>query len=221
MNIGGIDFDMTSGVLTPEELKMRKAEEKKQRIEERKMERLVRKEEIYCRAAVDFERFVALPLRGQQFRIVTGNCYNPYTLIKRILRKTTIEEMYLAIYSINDVAAEGLMKAVELGRIKAGYFIVSVLFREYRDRAAHRRYDDFCTFCQNHEELHHAYLRNHAKVLAVRDGLGNTYVLEGSANLSDNAKIEQLLLENIPETFEFHKGWIRDEVLKYERENEQ
>ena len=58
---------------------------------------------------------------------------------------------------------------------------------------------------------------NHAKITCIKDGVGNFFVMEGSGNLSDNAKIEQLLFENNRDSFEFHAGWIREAVEKHER----
>lgn len=189
-------------------------------MDDRKLQMVVQKEKIYCQAAVDLAAFTQLPKPGEQFRIVTNKCWNGYTLIKRILATdAVIEELYLAVYSINEVAARGLMKAYESGRIKAGWFIVSDLFWKYRNKDAHQIYRLFRQFCQGTDTLHHGYMDNHAKVTCIKDNHGNHFVMEGSGNLSDNAKIEQLLFENNRTSFDFHSGWIRNAVSEHEKKN--
>jgi len=39
---------------------------------------------------------------------------------------------------------------------------------------------------------------------------GKHIVFEGSGNLSDNARIEQYILENNKQAYEFHKNWIME-----------
>lgn len=204
--------------LDMEERIVHELEGKSQPVDDRKMRMIVEKEKLFCQAAVDFTKFCELPKPGEQFRIVTNKCYNGYTLIKRILAtNVVIEELYLAVYSINDVAARGLMKSYQSGLIKKGWFIVSDLFWRYRNKEAHQTYRDFRKFCQGTANLHHGYMDNHAKITCIKDGVGNFFVMEGSGNLSDNAKIEQLLFENNRDSFEFHAGWIREAVKKHER----
>lgn len=36
------------------------------------------------------------------------------------------------------------------------------------------------------------------------------FVIEGSGNLSDNARIEQYLFEQCKETYDFHVSWMQD-----------
>ena len=50
---------------------------------------------------------------------------------------------------------------------------------------------------------------NHTKIMCfnVRE---NYYVIEGSGNLSDNARIEQYLFEKSKTAYEFHREWVLD-----------
>lgn len=106
------------------------------------------------------------------------------------------------------------MKSYESGQIKKAWFIVSDLFWKYRNKEAHQVYRTFRKFCQETGTWQHGYMDNHAKITCIKDNSGNHFVMEGSGNLSDNAKIEQLLFENNRKSFEFHSGWIRDAVTK-------
>ena len=49
--------------------------------------------------------------------------------------------------------------------------------------------------------------KNHAKVVLLTDDT-NYYVVEGSANFTANPRIEQFVLTNHKELFNFHKEWM-------------
>ena len=49
----------------------------------------------------------------------------------------------------------------------------------------------------------------HTKILCCRIK-DKYYVIEGSGNLSDNARIEQYLFERSKKSYNFHKNWIEN-----------
>lgn len=56
-------------------------------------------------------------------------------------------------------------------------------------------------------------LENHAKVtLLCNYATENYIVIEGSANYTSNPRIEQYVISNDKETYDFHKSWM-DEIL--------
>lgn len=211
------DLDISAGLLYKEEAAMAKAERDRKHFESRRIKLLLQKEEIYCKAAAHFEEFVELPAPGVQFRVVTEQAFNPYTLIKRITKDADIEEMYMSTYSMNETAVEGLIEMIKADYIKEAWFIISLIFRKYKDTESHAQYYRLANFCKDHpDRIHYCYLWSHAKVFVVKDSKGNHYVMEGSMNLSGNSKIEQFMLENRRETYEFHRDWIRQEIIQNE-----
>lgn len=210
-------LDLSAGLLYQEEDKMAKAERERVKFESRRIKLLLQQEEIYCKAAADFEDFVELPEPGVQFRCVTEAAFNPYTLIKRITKDADILEMYMSTYSMNSTAVDGLIEMLKADTIREAWFIISLIFRKYKDTESHAQYYRLANYCRDHPgHIHYCYLWSHAKVFCLRDSLGNHYVMEGSMNLSGNSKIEQFVLENRRETYEFHRDWIRKECARYE-----
>jgi len=67
---------------------------------------------------------------------------------------------------------------------------------------------------KHHSDVKLAFVWNHAKVMGIKSG-SNYYIIEGSGNLSDNARIEQYLIENCKETYDFHNEWISEICTKY------
>lgn len=214
------DLDLSAGLLYQEETAMAKAERDRAKFKSRCIKLLLQKEELYCKAAADFEDFVELPPPGVQYRCVTERPFNPYTLIKRITKDADIEEMYMSTYSMNETAVEGLIEMIKADYIKQAWFIISLIFRKYKDTESHAQYYRLANFCRDTpDRIRYCYLWSHAKVFVVKDSKGNYYVMEGSMNLSGNSKIEQFVLENRRETYEFHRSWIRQEIIANEEKD--
>lgn len=53
--------------------------------------------------------------------------------------------------------------------------------------------------------------RSHAKVICLPTASGDSFTIEGSANLRSSDNLEQMLILNDPETLAFHEAWI-DEI---------
>ena len=121
-------LDLSAGLLYKEEAAMAKAERERKQFTSRRIKLLLQKEEIYCKAAAHFEEFVELPAPGVQFRVVTEQAFNPYTLIKRITKDADIEEMYMSTYSMNETAVEGLIEMIKADYIREAWFIISLIF---------------------------------------------------------------------------------------------
>ena len=113
--------------------------------------------------------------------------------------------MSLAIYRINQPSVESLIEFIDGGRIKQANFLISNFFNQTKkpEMWAIRLRD----YSETKENVTFAYVHNHAKVLCLKTG-DNYYVLEGSGNMSDNARIEQYRYENNKEIYDFHKKWM-------------
>lgn len=155
------------------------------------------------------------PKGGEQWRIITEKQFNAFNLILDVIQNSMIEELYVAIYRINEATVASLKELISNGSIKHATFIISNFFLQ--TKKPERWAQELKKFCNaNPDKCSHAYVHNHAKVIAIKDGNDNHYVFEGSGNMSDNARIEQYLYENNRETFLFHKEWMSDLIKKTE-----
>lgn len=148
------------------------------------------------------------PLPGEQYRIITYKQFNAYALNLHLLESETIEEMYLAIYRINEPTVQSIINFVETGHIKQASFVISSFFNQTKkpEKWAIMLKD----YCDQKPNLKHCYINNHAKVVAIKTSSGGCYVFEGSGNMSDNGRIEQYVYENNEAVFNFHKEWISE-----------
>jgi len=182
-------------------------------VSQRAIKLLQKNTEIHTIKAKALTDLCNIPEKGEQYRIVTEKQFNAFAVILAILEKEDIEDMYLAIYRINEATVDSLINIIESGRIRSATFIISNFFNQTKrpEKWAIRLRD----YASTRSCVRHVYVHNHSKVLCVNTTKGNHYVFEGSGNMSDNARIEQYLYENNVITYNFHKDWMVELVEKH------
>jgi hypothetical protein len=174
-------------------------------IEQRAMKRTIKNNQIHFLKAQSLSDLCVRPLPNEQYRIITEKQFNAYALIIDLLKDSIIDELYIAIYRINEPTVDSIIDLIDNGRIKKAVFIISNYFNQTKkpERWA-LKLREYSSIKPN---VSHRYVHNHAKVAAIKAG-DDYYVFEGSGNMSDNARIEQYVYENNKEVFDFHKDWM-------------
>lgn len=146
------------------------------------------------------------PERGEQYRIVTEKSFNAFAFILHLLQTEVIEDMYLAIYRINQPTVAQLIELIESGKIHKATFVISNFFNQTKKPEQWAKW--LCDFAEKHPRCNHVYIHNHSKIVCCKTQSGH-YVFEGSGNMSDNARIEQYLYENNEQAYNFHTNWMQ------------
>lgn len=169
------------------------------------MKRYLKNIEMGYKMANELSVLCQHPEKGEQYVIVTEKQFNAFALVLSLVQDRIIDELYFAIYRINQPTVDALIQFIQDGRIKKGGFVISNFFNQTKkpERWALKLVD----FCDNNRSFDCVYVHNHAKVLCLKEQ-DNYFVFEGSGNMSDNARIEQYRYENCRETFDFHKKWM-------------
>jgi len=180
-----------------------------EKLKQKATKQIKKNNEIHFIKAKALSDLCRKPKKNEQYRIITEKQFNAYALILHLLESESIDEMYLAIYRINQPTVSSIIDFIEAGKIKNATFVISNFFNQTKkpEQWAIKLKD----FCDTNINCKHIYTHNHAKVLAIKTKTGN-YVFEGSGNMSDNARIEQYLYENNKKVFEFHKNWMLELV---------
>lgn len=187
-------------------------DEPKTSLKQRALKQIKKNNEIHFLKAKALSDLCVIPKKNEQYRIITEKQFNAYALILHLLETHQINEMYLAIYRINQPTVNSIIEFIESGKIKKATFVISNFFNQTKKPeiwAIKLR-----EFCDQNANCKHIYTHNHAKVLAIKTSDNNHYVFEGSGNMSDNARIEQYVYENNKAVFEFHKQWMNNLIWK-------
>lgn len=170
----------------------------------------VKYEEIICKKAKSFMDIVDGDLLPNiQYRIITENSFNAISVIEYLSKFNEITEIYIAVYRMNQQAVNKLSEFIDDENIKCN-IVLSSFFRE------NKKYEKWCkdliAYSENKKNVKVLFAWNHAKVFLAKTKSNRYIVFEGSGNLSDNARIEQYIIEDNKTTYEFHKNWI-DNIL--------
>ncbi len=187
-------------------------------LKQRAIKKKLKNEQMHYIRAKALSDICGEPAEGEQWRIITEKQFNAFALILHLLQTRVIEEMYLAVYRINEPTVTSIIEFIESGKIKKSVFVISSFFNQ--TKKPEQWAIMLKQFADKKANCYHVYTHNHAKVLAVRTLKNEFFVFEGSGNMSDNARIEQYIYENSKQSFEFHKKWMTELCSKKSKSGE-
>lgn len=177
-------------------------------LKQRAIKKKLKNEQMHYIRAKALSDICGEPAEGEQWRIITEKQFNAFALILHLLQTRVIEEMYLAVYRINEPTVTSIIEFIESGKIKKSVFVISSFFNQ--TKKPEQWAIMLKQFADKKANCYHVYTHNHSKVLAVKTSKNEYFVFEGSGNMSDNARIEQYIYENSKRSFEFHKKWMTE-----------
>lgn len=164
-----------------------------------------RYEKYICTGVESLKEICSFPIEpGEQYRIVTTKSISALTAVKSIIERGKIEEITIAIYRMNLGAVSFLQDLCEDG-IKIN-LLLSSFFRENKKYEAWTRKIKHLGEIRNNLKVEYCY--SHAKIALIKTAAGEKIVFEGPGNMAHNARIEQYILENNADVYDFHYDWI-------------
>lgn len=144
---------------------------------------------------------IKMPDENVQLRLITLNPLNPIVFIKYIANKEIITDGKIVIFSINRQAARVLIDLKQKGKLNNVTLIVSSL-----RTIANQDKNLAVTILRKHFKIY--FLTTHAKIIILKTEK-NYYSIEGSGNFSYNARLEQYVIDNSKQIYEFSNDWIK------------
>lgn len=152
-----------------------------------------------------------LPAVGECLHIVSNGDFDYWTFIPLLAGYLgVVDELYASTWVINRASVSDLFAMIDEGIVKQASFLGGD-FMKTGDTAV------YATLLSGlrRRGMRLVCLRNHAKVTLLANHAAGAYlVLEGSANYTANPRIEQNILANDRELYEFHRDWM-EEVLRH------
>lgn len=147
------------------------------------------------------KELLSLPVENEQIRIITQKSFNSFAILRYILDFGQIDECYLTTYNIDKNTIKGLREIVDNSDIDK----LTILVSESINYRMPERAEELKRIAGDNISVILAW--NHTKILLCKQR-ECYYVVEGSGNLSSNARIEQYLFEESKQMYEFHRKWI-------------
>jgi len=172
----------------------------------------VKYDEIVCKITKNFTDIIGDDLSPNvQYRMVTERSFNAIIVIEYLLKRYELVEIYIAVYRMNQLSVNKLKSIIDSGDIKCS-ILLSSFFRE--NKRYERWAEELIAYADKKRDVNVSFAVNHAKVFIAKTKDSRFIVFEGSGNLSDNARIEQYLIEDNETTYNFHKEWITNTLKK-------
>ncbi len=149
---------------------------------------------------------LGLPKPGQQFRLITRRTFNAIQFLEYIASREKIIDLKMAIYSINYNAAKILVRLIDEGRIER----VEILMSNLRNKAHREKEEIIKKMFIGHNKISIFFASSHAKMFSCVTSEGNYYTCEGSGNLAFNSRVEQYVIDNDKELYDFSCSWMED-----------
>jgi len=147
----------------------------------------------------------ALPEPGYSYHVVSNGSFDYWSWIPTMAGYMGhVEEFYGSTWTLNRANARELLELMDAGTLGSVAVITGVYFKR-REAAV------YTTLVEGLAARGGRYmaLENHAKVALLGNAETDTWiVVEGSANWTANPRIEQNVVSNDRELFEFHRAWM-------------
>jgi hypothetical protein len=170
----------------------------------RKMINKTRKEKVK-------EILESVPKKGEFWHIVSNGNFDYWSMIMAILEIGKVKDgiMHASTWTINRPNALEMLEQQDNGTLSHISLITGLYFKR-RESAVYATISKGLLDRGGKMKC----LENHAKVALIDDRKGNFYVMEGSANLTANPRIEQNIVANSKELYEHHRAWIEEALEK-------
>lgn len=147
-----------------------------------------------------------LPLMDEMLLIKTNGASDCGSVFEYI-NKENVTELYLSTWVISRENIDQLMRWFDSGN-KTFVFILSTRLRELKK-------SNYAYLIEKFNERKHLDFRLrvcncHAKTFSVKTESANYYSVTGSANWTENPRIENYIILNNKDNFDFNKDWMED-----------
>lgn len=167
----------------------------------------VKYDTIVCERAKSFEKILSGEIeQNVQYRLISTLAFNAIVVLQFLTEKYIIDELFLVIYRMNEKSVNKFKELID-ENVKGG-ILVSSFFRN--NKIYEKWAKNLVSYCEGNKNMKISFAVTHAKIFILKTKCGKHIVFEGSGNFSDNARIEQYLIEDNEIVYNFHKKWISD-----------
>lgn len=152
-----------------------------------------------------------LPEPGYSYHVISNGTFDYWSWIPVMAGYMGhVAEFYGSTWTLNRQNANELLELLDAGTIATASVITGLYFRRREPQIyglLHKGMSERGMRCVG--------IENHAKVALIGNPDTDTWiVIEGSANWTANPRIEQNVVSNDRELYEFHRNWMEEAIGK-------
>jgi len=145
------------------------------------------------------------PEPGHTYHLISNGRFDFWTFVPAMVDWIgRADEMYVSTWTLNRGNAVDLFALMDAGKIGNVGFLTGLYFKR-------RESSVYAMLLEGLRNRGGRYvsLANHAKVTLLHNAERDAWiVVEGSANLTANPRVEQYVLTNDPKVYQFHRAWM-------------
>lgn len=154
----------------------------------------------------------SLPASGWQYHVISSGNFDFWTYVPHLVNLAgRFDEFYCSTWTMSRDVAVDMLRLYDQGRIGKISLMTGVYFKR-RETAVYalilqgliNRGQRFISF------------ENHTKIMLLGSN-EHKIVLEGSANLTANPRVEQFIISHSEQLYNFHKTWMDEMYVKQTR----
>lgn len=163
--------------------------------------------------AYDLVKRIDLKSKERVFAFVKGNFVMSDFLVSFIhYHDVCAEQMTISTLSFDEYNVSAFAELAEKGYIKKLSLIISdYFFAHERQKAVKYAYDKLNEVC----DFNLAVLRSHCKFTTILTDRNNKFIIHGSSNLRSSDNVEQLMIEQDDELYDFCENYNQDIISKF------
>jgi len=149
------------------------------------------------------EMLTTLPQPGTSYHVISSGNFDFWTYVPHIVNLAGhIDDFYCSTWTLNRYVAEEMLELFDQKKILKINMLTGLYFKR-RESAV------YATLLQGLVERGQRYIAflNHTKIMLLEKD-PDYFVIEGSANLTANPRVEQFILSNHKGLYNFHKEWM-------------
>lgn len=153
--------------------------------------------------AADLLENLKLPEPGETHHVISNARYDFFNVIIAAAKQLApVQEFYGSTWTMSKYNVDDLITAMDQGTIEK----VSILTGTYFKKRESSVYAQLITALAKHNQRYAAFI-NHTKIALLK--AGDTHIVfEGSANFTANPRLENYIVCNDRELYEFHQEWM-------------
>lgn len=147
-----------------------------------------------------------LPKKGEIIAIKTNGTSDCGSIFSYILENwETVEDCYIATWTISRANVTRIRSALEAGKIKS----LTMVFSSTLKPANPALYSNLILQLKHFPQVKLKEINSHAKTFSITNGK-DFLTVSGSANWSENPRIENFLILNNKELYKHHEDWMSE-----------
>ena len=151
-----------------------------------------------------------LPDPGWTYHVLVDGSFDFWTWVPGIVHELgTAEQFYGATWAMNGRNVQELLSLMDAGKLKEVAMITGRFFKRVRIAA-------YIHMVEGLKKRGGRYVifRNHAKIILIHKR-PHWITVEGSANFTDNPRLEQYTVTNDWGLYAFHRKWMEGALRRY------